>query len=484
MNKHPNLDAIARRVMIEEGFAPDFPPGVAAELNLAANKKVSGDSAARDLRSLLWSSIDNTESRDLDQVEYAEVLPDESIRVMVGIANVNGYVAKGSATDTHAAGNGTSVYTGVRTFPMLPDELSTDLTSLLGDADRAAIVIDVVVGADGAVESSDVYPGLIHNYARLSYSSVGKWLDNHGPIPAAVAHTSGMEEQIRLQVKAMARLRSLREEKGALQFETIQATPVVSAGRVVNLKITERNTARDIIENFMIAANSAMATFLASRKSPSILRVVRSPERWPRIVEIARSFGDRLPEQPDSKALSTFLARRKAADPLHFPDLSLGVLKLLGPGEYVVNLPDAEHEGHFGLAVHDYTHATAPNRRFADLVTQRLVETVTTGNSAPYSNEELSRIAAHCTRREDAARKVERQMRKVAAAVLLADRIGEEFDAVVTGVAKKGTFARLISPPVDGRIIRGERGLDVGDKVRVRLVSTDPERGFIDFTRA
>jgi VacB/RNase II family 3'-5' exoribonuclease len=473
--------------MVDAGFVPDPPPSVLAELRSLESQPqtASGDAATKDLRSLLWSSIDDRKSRDLDQVEYAERLANGDIRVLVGIADVDELVPKGSAIDAHAAENSTSVYTGVRTFPMLPEELSTDLTSLVGGADRSSIVTEMVVAPDGTVKSTDIYAALLHNYAKLSYEAVGVWLDDQGPVPPEVAGVPEMDVQIRLQFEATKHLRALRKEHGALELETIQAAPVLTNGQVTDLSVVERNGARDLIENFMIAANVAMAQFLNAKGALSLRRVVRTPEHWPRMVETASELGDKLPEQPDSRALADFLARRKTADPQHFPDLSLSIVKLLGPGEYTVQTPgkSTEESLHFGLAVHDYTHSTAPNRRYADLVSQRLVKAVIGKGAGPYSEAELTAIAAHCTEREDAARKVERKMRKVAAAVLMQKRIGEVFDAIVTGVTPKGTFARMIRPPVDGRIMRGEHGLRVGEKISVKLLDTDPERGFIDFGR-
>jgi exoribonuclease-2 len=393
-------------------------------------------------------------------------------------------VQKGSAIDEHAAANCTSIYTGVKTFPMLPEELSTDKTSLMGGADRNSIVSEMIVATDGIVKSSNVFPALVHNYAKLSYEAVGPWLDDKGPMPPEVASVPGMDAQIRLQFEAAQHLRQLRRENGALELDTIQASPVMdNAGNVTELSVTERNGARDLIENFMIAANVTMAQFLDAKGVLSIRRVVRTPKYWDRIVEVARELHEDLPTEPDSRALADFLARRKNADPDHFPDLSLSVVKLLGPGEYTVQKPGVASEGHFGLAVHDYTHSTAPNRRYADLITQRLVKSALSKAAPPYSETELTTIAAHCTEREDAARKVERKMRKVAAAVLMQSRIGEVFDAIVTGASEKGIFARIIRPPVDGRVMRGEQGLRVGEKIQVKLLSADPERGFIDFAR-
>lgn len=481
-----NLAAIAHQAMLDAGFAPDMPQSVLDELqSIPTNPQPAvSDSSVRDMRSLLWSSIDDRKSRDLDQVEYAEALPNGDIRVMIGIADVDALVPKGSAVDAHAAENGTSVYAGFKIFPMLPEELSTDKTSLMGGTDRSSIVTEMVVATDGTVRSSDVFPAQLHNYAKLSYEAVGVWLDDKGSVPPEVAKVTGMEAQVRLQFQAAQHLREMRREHGALELETIQASPVMdNAGKITDLAITERNSARDLIENFMIAANVAMAQFLEAKGVFSLRRIVRTPEHWPRIVEIAESLGDSLPAAPDSRALADFMTRRKAADPAHFPDLSLSVVKLLGPGEYAVQKPGASGEGHFGLAVHDYTHSTAPNRRYADLVTQRLVKAALRTSPPPYTEPELIAIAAHCTEREDAARKVERKMRKVAAAVLMQRRIGEVFDAIVTGVTPKGTFARVLRPPADGLVVRGEQGLRVGEKIRVKLLSTDPQRGFIDFGR-
>ena len=481
-----DLFAIAHQTMIEAGFVPDFPGPVAREVRstVAGSPTIPANSAAQDLRELLWSSIDDKRTRDLDQVEYAEIIPGGDTRLLVGIADVDAFVSKGSATDKHAATNCTSVYTGVKTFPMLPEEFSTDLTSLVEVEDRLVVVTEMILAQDGSVKKTNVYRALVKNHGKLSYESIGAWLDGKTGVPESVSNLPGMEAQIKLQSEIADRLGEFRKEHGAIDLVTIQATPVVDdRGKVVDLTVIEPNGARELIADFMIAANVAMAEFLEAKGGPSLRRVVRTPKYWSRIVEIAAELGEELPATPDSRALADFLARRKVADPTHFPDLSLAVVKSLGPGEYTVQLPGEEGEGHFGLAVQDYTHSTAPNRRFADLVTQRLVKAALANKPTPYSVEELKPIAEHCTERDGAARKVERKMHKVAAAVLLRDKIGEEFKAIVTGVTPKGTFARTISPPVDGRVMRGERGLRVGEKVRVRLLSTDPERGFIDFAR-
>jgi exoribonuclease-2 len=436
------------------------------------------------LRSLLWSSIDNDSSRDLDQVEYAENLPDGTTRLLIGIADVDSSVPKGSATDRQASFETTSVYTGVATFPMLPGELSTDRTSLMDAQDRLSLVIELHLADSGEVTCHDVYPAFLRNRAKLAYSSTGAWLEGRGPMPQTVAATPGLEAQLRFQQETSEKLRGIRKSHGALTFSSVEATPVVENGEVKDLSVAHHNVAEDIIESFMVAANVAMAQVLRERGSLSIRRVVRTPRRWDRIQAIAAQFHVQLPSTPDPRALSEFLAARNTADPAHFPDLSLSVVKLLGPGEYMVEAPGAEQQGHFGLAVNDYTHSTAPNRRYADLVTQRLLKAIATRSAANYSEAELQQIAAHCTEREDAARKVERLMHKVAAASLLSHRIGEMFDGIVTGASPKGTYVRLLKPPVEGRVVHGAQGIDVGDKVRVRLVSVDVWKGFIDFERA
>lgn len=485
MNGAPfDLAARARRAMLDAGFHPDFPPEVLAETKqLKQHPETAPKSPMRDLRNLAWSSIDNDTSRDLDQVEYAEKLPDDSIRLLIGIADVDSMVSRGSATDQQAAAESTSVYTGVRTFPMLPMELSTDLTSLSEGEHRSALIIELRIVGSGEVNCHDLYAGWILNCAKLAYSTTGAWLEGVGPIPAAIAKTEGMEAQLRLQLEASERLRKIRKEQGTLSFASVEATPVVEQGEVKDLVVRRHNVAESIIESFMVAANVAMAQFLNEKGAPSIRRVVKTPKRWDRIQALASQFGVRLPDTPSPLPLCEFLEQRQAADPVHFPDLSLSIVKLLGPGEYVAEAPGMEGDGHFGLAVHDYTHSTAPNRRYADLVTQRLLKAVVTKAATPYPQAELSQIASHCTEREDAARKVERLMRKVVAANLLSKRIGETFDAIVTGAAPKGTFVRLLKFPAEGRVVRNSHGIDVGDKVQVRLISVEVDKGFIDFEK-
>jgi VacB/RNase II family 3'-5' exoribonuclease len=470
-------------VLLENGFDPDMGPQV--EQQVAGMSSPAMGEGLRDLRALLWSSIDNTESLDLDQIEVAEQLGDGTIRVLVGIADVDALVPKGCAVDLHAGKNATSVYTGVKVFPMLPEQLSTNLTSLAKNGDRTAIVVETVVAPNGDVVRYDVYRALVRNQAKLAYDETGDWLDNTkaGTVqpPDAVAKTPGLAAQLRLQHEAAKRLKAERERNGALDLDTIEATPVAKDGKVVDLKLTHKSAARDLIEDFMIAANVAIAKWLEAKGRSGIRRIVREPERWNRIVELAAQYGEQLPAEPDSPSLARFLAKRRAADPLRFPDLSLAIVKLMGPGAYALDLPGKDPGGHFGLAAHDYTHATAPNRRYADLITQRLVKATLDAVAAPYSDAELGDLAQHCTEREDAARKVERTMRKIGAALMLADRIGEKFDAIVTGRSDKGTFVRLLHPPAEGRVLRGEHGMDVGDRVKVKLVGTDAEKGWIDF---
>lgn len=486
-----DLRVIARQAMLEAGFAPDVPPAASAEAAALDQAQIVAQAGkVRDLRGLLWSSIDNADSRDLDQVEFAEQLPTGEIRLLIGIADVDAFVPAGSVIDRHAATNATSVYTGVVTFPMLPERLSTDLTSLIAGADRLAIVVEFVVDAPAADSShsgepraSDIYRALVHNHAKLDYATTGAWLEDRGGAPPELAAIPGLEAQLRLQDRAAEWLRALRRRNGALDLETIEASLVAADGVVLDLTVQHKNRARYLIESLMIAANSVIVTFLEDRGVPAIERVVRTPARWPRIVELAAMFGEQLPATPDSRALSDFMERRKQADLAHFPDLSLAVVKLLGAGEYTLVLPGQDDASHFGLAAQDYTHATAPNRRYADLATQRLLKATLAKLPVPYTNAELAASAERCNERDRAAKKVERRMRKTAAVALMAGRIGEIFDAIVTGAADKGTFVRLLAPPVEGRVVRGEQSLDVGDQTRVRLVATDAAKGFIDFER-
>ena len=478
------LRSAAVAAMLKNGFEPEFSPAVMREVRSLDDPSDNPlPAGTRDLRALTWSSIDNRESRDLDQIEVAERLADGSIRIRIGVADVETLVPLGSPADEHAAKNTTSVYTGVAVFPMLPDRLSTDLTSLNEGEDRLAVVVEFDVATDGAISNTSVYRALVHNQAKLTYEGVGLWLEGKGPAPPAITASSELEKQLRIQDEAAQRLRRARSIAGALDFESVEARPVVVNGKVVDLAVARRNRARDMIEDFMVAANRSVATYLLERGSPSLRRVVREPKRWDRIVALAAEVGEVLPEKPHNVSLSEFLARRRAADPEHFADLSLSVVKLLGPGIYVLErrLGNRRETGHFGLAVADYVHSTAPNRRFADLVTQRMLRATTSGGAAPYSDQQLTEIASRCTERGEAARKVERTMRKVAGASMLAERVGESFAAIVTAASPKGIYARVLNPPVEGRIVRGGRGLDVGDTVRLKLVVADPVRGYIDF---
>lgn len=532
-----NLEMRARRAVQEAGFATDF-PDLQRELDAARAKLQSSTrflealETSDDLRALLWSSIDNDSSRDLDQIEFAQRLPNGAIQVQIALADVDEFVPKGSRLDEIAAQNTTSVYTGIETFPMLPREISEDLSSLLPDRDRLALVVAFEIDQSGEVGNVQLSRALVRNLAKLTYDEIGDWLDEQNAQNAETARDSskfspqnlatqnsldaefdapnfadanspdnvksgeksstriaematisGLREQILLQNEAAICLQSARERSGALDLESLEVTPQFENGRVVDLKMARKNAARRIIENFMVAANMAMANFLPSRGFSELARVVREPERWPRIREIAQQNGDDLPPAPDPRALSAFLERRRKAAPEIYAQLSLSVLKLLGPGRYELVRPQ-DREGHFGLGAARYTHSTAPNRRYPDLVTQRLLKAALQNAPAPYSDDELAQIAAHCNEREAAAQKVERLMRKVAAAALFGDRIGQNFDGVVTGASSKGVWVRTLRPPVEGRILQGDAGLQVGDRVRVKLLHTDVERGFIDFARA
>jgi exoribonuclease-2 len=478
-----NLTAIARQAMIEHGLQPDFSPEAQRQAQSLSPADSKTRRAIRDLRAMLWSSIDNDDTRDLDQLVVAEPLTNELIKILVAVADVDALVARSSAIDDHARSNTTSVYTAAKTFPMLPEKLSTDLTSLGQGEERLAVVIEMAIDTQGQISASDVYRALVLNRAKLAYDSVAAWLDGNAPSPAALSAVAGMDQQLRQQDKVAQALRRIRYERGALNFETVQARPVFNEGVLTDLRADERNRAKELIEDFMIASNGVVARYL-QRKGRSLLRrVLRSPERWPRIVALAASVGGRLPAQPDALALNTFLASRRSADPATFPELSLSVLKLLGAGEYAVELPNQPAAGHFGLAVNEYTHSTAPNRRFPDLLTQRLLKAALNGEPAPYTDGELSELAAHCTVQEKNATKVERQVRKAAAALLLIDRIGQQFNGIVTGASEKGTWIRISEPIAEGKIVKGSAGLDVGDRVRVELVHVDAERGFIDFAR-
>ena len=477
------LKSVARQAMLDNGLDPDFTAAVTAQLAGIPRAAMEHGTQLRDLRALLWCSIDNDDSRDLDQLSVAQPAANGAVRILVAIADVEVTVAVGTPLDEHARANTTSVYTAAQIFPMLPERLSTDLTCLAANQERLSVVIDMSIAADGTVGDSQVYRAIVVNRAKLAYNSVAAWLDGKGPPPAPVSAVAGMDEQLRTQDRVAQALKRVRRSQGALQLTTLEAKAIYDGAVLADLKPDEHNRAKELIEYFMIAANGVVAQFLEDRHSSSLRRVLRQPERWNRIVALARGLGESLPPAPDAKALSEFLARRQQAAPAQFPDLSLAVVKLLGAGEYVLKRPGEAAEGHFGLAVDDYTHATAPNRRYPDLITQRLVKAALAGAACPYDDATLRTLAQHCTLQEGNAAKVERQVRKSAAAMLLTPHIGEQFDALVTGAGDSGTFVRIAHPLAEGKLVRGFQGLDVGDAVRVQLTHTDVERGFIDFAR-
>ena len=479
-----DLHQIAVEAMRSRGLLPSFSPQALQEAEGARQTGPQAGGTIRELKHLTWFSIDNDDTQDLDQLSVAQPLPLNAVRLLVAVADVDAMVKPGGAVDGHAALNTTSVYTAAGVFPMLPLVLSTDLTSLHEGQERLAVVVDMVVQPDGVVSQSDVYRAWVVNRAKLSYDAVSAWLDGAGPAPAQMASVPGLQEQVRLHDTLAGHLRQSRNQRGALNVNTTSARPVFEGGRLLDLRPDEKNRAKDLIADLMIAANGAVAGFLMQQGFPSLRRVLQAPRRWDRIMALAASHGVTLPVQPDPLALDNFLTARRLADPAGFSDLSLAVVKMLGSGEYAAALPGASGGGHFGLAVKDYTHSTAPNRRFSDLVTQRLVKAALAREAPPYSADALSEIARHCTLQEDNASKVERQVIKAAGAWLLHDRIGETFDAIVTGAAPKGTFVRIGRPLLEGRLVRGFEGVDVGDTTRVRLISVDAVKGYIDFERA
>ena len=476
-----DLVRIAGEVMAERGLEPEFPAAVHAQLATITGPGRDEDSRIRDLTALPWCSIDNDDSLDLDQLTACEPLAGGVVKILVAVADVDALVAKGSAIDAHAWTNTTSVYTSARVFAMLPERLSTDLTSLNPDQDRLAIVTEMVVAPDASITQATLYRATVRNHAQLAYDALSAWIEGEGELPEAAGAIAGLEQQLRTQDEVAQRLRLRRHAQGSLELETFQPRAVFDGERVVEIRQQVQNRARQLIEEFMIAANECSARFLTAAGGASLRRVVRSPERWLRIVEVARKYGESLPKTPDSVALAAFLAKRHRADPLRFPDLSLVIVKLMGSGEYVVERPEGPPIGHFGLAVRDYTHSTAPNRRFPDLITLRMVKAVLAGRQSPYSVAELEALAEHCSAQEDAAQKVERRMRKSEAALLLDSHVGQQYDAIVTGSSESGQWVRIFAPPAEGRLESGLRGLEVGQKLRVKLVSTDVERGFIDF---
>ncbi len=478
------LKGLARRTMLERGLLPEFSVAAMNQTNAIAGPAEAADTGIRDLRALPWASIDNDDSRDLDQLSVAQPLDAGTVRILVAIADVDAVVHAGSPIDDHARTNTTSVYTVPQVFPMLPEKLSTNLTSLAEGQDRLALVVDMTVNADGGLEASEIYRARVRNQAKLAYGGVGAWLEGRGPAPTRLNAVAGMDQQLRIQDRVAQALRGVRQVHGALTLETIEARPVFDGEVLSDLRPEAKNRAHELIEDFMVAANGVTARYLESKGAPSLRRVLRTPKKWSRIVALAAQLGESLPAEPSAPSLNRFLAARRRADPARFADLSLCVIKLLGRGEYIVDVPGREVEGHFGLAVSDYTHSTAPNRRFPDLVTQRLLKSVLLEQPAVYSADELRSLAAHCTAQEDSAAKVERQVAKSAAALLLASRIGQHFEAIVTGAAPKGTWVRICAPTAEGRVVEGFEGLEVGDRCRVKLIRTDVRRGFIDFERS
>lgn len=476
-----DLERIADQAMRDRGLLPSFSRPVMDEV--AAMGGPAADEAARDLRELLWCSIDNDDSRDLDQLSVAEPLGAGRTRLRVAIADVDARVPKGCAVDSHARQNTTSVYTAAKVYPMLPERLSWDLTSLVEGEDRLAVVIEMVVGEGGEIAGADVYRATVKNRAKLAYDAVAAWLEGEADPPAALAAVPGLEENLRLQDRVAQALRGVRHAQGALDLETIEPRARFTDGVLADLEEQPKNRARELIEDLMVAANGVSARFLDRHRFPSLRRVLRAPERWDRIVRLAAEYGASLPGEPDAAALDAFLLSARRSDPVRFPDLSLTVVKLMGSGEYAVEMPGGEPTGHFGLAVRDYTHSTAPNRRYPDVITQRLLKAALAREAVPYTAGELEALARHCTEQEDDANKIERQVRKSAAALLLEGRTGQRFDAIVTGASPKGTWVRIFRPPIEGKLMRGFEGLDVGDRLRVQLLGTDVERGFIDFAR-
>lgn len=469
--------------MLARGLLPDFSAAVHTQLDAIRGAAHDENSEIRDLRGLLWASIDNDDSRDLDQLSVALRTAGGAVRILVAVADVDAIVKASSAIDDHARANTASVYTAAEIFSMLPERLSTDLTSLGEGQRRLAIITDITIGEAGTVQSSEVYRAVVVNRAKLSYDSLAGWLNAEHAAPEQVLAVPGLDESLRTQDAVAQAMNAVRHEHGVLSLDTSEARTIFQHTELADLKLDPRNRAKDLIENFMIAVNGVTTRYLEQKGFPTLRRVLRAPERWARIVELASDVGEPLPSEPNAAALEAFLQKRLAVAPENFSDLSLSVVKLLGRGEYELGLPGGGVASHFGLAVKDYTHSTAPNRRFPDLITQRLLKAALAGRPQPYSNQELSALAQYCTEQEDKATKIERQVRKSEAALLLESRIGERFDAMVTGASPKGTWARILQPFAEGKIVAAARDLDVGQHVRVELVHTDVERGFIDFAR-
>jgi exoribonuclease-2 len=484
-NHRQILSAIAHQAMLDRGLIPDYSPEIMAELSQlqsSANLHLSNvENNFRDMRGMLWSSIDDDDSLDLDQLTVAEELPDKTTKIYIAIADVDALVKKGTAIDRRAQHNTATVYTVGKIFSMLPEAISTGLTSLNFGEDRSSVVVEVTINEDGSLKASEIYMAIVKNKAKLDYESVAAWLEGQSEFPPNGTVVAGLAENITLQDEVAQKMKAFRQRQGALSLETIESKPVFSGDQILSMEFATKNRAREIVENFMIVTNGVTARFLSEHNAPSIRRVVSVPSRWDRIVEIAARYDYHLPETPDATALEDFLVKQRVADPLRFSDLSLSVIKLLGAGAYAATLPNGRQPGHFSLAVKDYGHSTAPNRRFTDLVTQRLLKSVISKTPQPYSFEELESIAEQCTFAEDAANKVERQVEKSADALLLASRIGEKFEAIITGASGKGTWVRLLSLPVEGKLMITLNHPDVGDRIKVQLISVDVEKGYIDF---
>lgn len=478
--KNVDLRQLAMQVMQERGLQPKFADEVYIQLN---NIKIPADPApdCQDLRSLLWCSIDNEDSLDLDQLTFAQEQEGGKTTLWIAVADVSSLVPKDSPIDLHAQINTTSVYTPAQIFPMLPEKLSTDLTSLNEGKDRLAIVVKVEMTSEGELRDPEIFEAMVRNHAKLAYPSLGAWLEGNAEIPEKVQGIPGLEQALLCQHRTAQTLKKRRHLLGALTLESPEVEAKVF-GKEVVLHPSSHNFADELIEHFMIAANFVMASLLRKARIPSLRRVVRVPKRWDRIRQVAAFWNYSLPEEPNSRALEEFLILRRAKDPVSFPDLSLTVIKLLGRGEYVVETEESQMVGHFGLALREYIHSTAPNRRFPDLITQRQYKAFLRGSKPPYALEELRALAAHCTQQEDAATKVERHLNKSAAALFLKDQVGTIFDGIITGASEVGTWVRIFDPPVEGKVIRGQKGLDVGDRIHVKLVSVDVSRGYINFS--
>lgn len=422
-----DLKRLAAQAMRAHGLEPDFPAAALAEAAAAAAIKDEVGAKIVDLRELLWSSIDNDDSLDLDQIEVAEALGAGEARLRVGIADVDSVVKSLSAVDEHARANTTSVYTAAVIFAMLPERLSTDLTSLGQDQDRLCLIIDMTIKADGTTGSATIYQALVRNRAKLAYRSVAAWLQGSAPAPAPVATVAGLEAQLKLQDDIAQRLKSRRQAHGALQFDTAENRAVRAEGVLIDLEPDPKNRAQELIEEFMVAANGVVARFMQAQGRTSLRRILRTPKHWDRISDIAKALGEALPQTPDAVALNAFLEKQRQLNPARFADLSLSVIKCLGAGEYVAQRPTDDTEGHFGLAVRDYTHSTAPNRRYPDLVTQRLLKSALQNRVSPYDDAQLATLAAHCTEQESNAKKGGTPDRKIGGCHALAIAHGSAF---------------------------------------------------------